>query len=122
VAFLIDASHGRTPIADLTAKLLRMVAITFDTLKFVRTLEAAGVTAPQAEAIANAVRDSHDAADVATKGDLRELKAELKNEIAVLRQELKADTRELELRMTVKLGTMIVAAIGVGLALAKMIW
>jgi hypothetical protein len=86
-----------------------MVAITFDTLKFVKTLQAAGVEAPQAEAIAAAVRDSHDAADVATKGDLRELKTELK-----------ADIRELELRMTVRLGGMIVLGIGVIAALIKL--
>jgi len=46
------------------------MAVTFDTLKFVETLEKADLTQVQARAIAAAVRDSHDAADVATKGDL----------------------------------------------------
>jgi len=76
-----------------------MAAVTFDTLKFVKTLQAAGLDAPQAEAIASAVRDSHDAADIATKADLREL----------------------ELRMTIKLGTMMVAAIGIVAALVKLL-
>jgi hypothetical protein len=71
--------------------------ITFDTLKFARTLEAAGVSAPQAEAFASAVRDSQASADLATKGDLREM----------------------ELRMTIKLGSMIVVAIGVVAGLVK---
>jgi len=46
------------------------MAITFDTLKFVETLEEAGVERKQASAIATAVRDSHDAADLVTKKDL----------------------------------------------------
>jgi len=87
-----------------------MAAVTFDTLKFVKTLEAAGVSAPQAEAFATAVRDSTDSIDLVTKADLREVKAELK-----------ADMRELELRMTIKLGTMMVAAIGIVAALVKLL-
>jgi len=86
-----------------------MTAITFDTLKFVKTLEAAGVSAKHAEAFAAAVRDSSESADLATKTDLRELKAELK-----------ADMRELELRMTIKLGGMLVVAVGVIAALIKL--
>jgi hypothetical protein len=35
-----------------------MSSITFDTLKFVKRLEAAGMTAPQAEALAEAFRDA----------------------------------------------------------------
>ncbi|MDR0480219.1 MAG: CCDC90 family protein [Burkholderiaceae bacterium] len=87
-----------------------MAAVTFDTLKFVKTLQAAGVSMPQAEAFASAVRDSTESADLATKADLRELKAELK-----------ADMRELELRMTVKLGSMLVVAVGVIVALNKLL-
>ncbi|MDR2154430.1 MAG: hypothetical protein LBE78_05315 [Burkholderiaceae bacterium] len=56
-----------------------------------------------------------------TKGDLRELRAELKADISALRQELKADLTQLELRMTIKLGAMLVAAVGAGLALAKLL-
>jgi hypothetical protein len=82
-----------------------MTAITFDTLKFVKTLEASGMHAGQAEAIASAVRDSHDAAELATKSDIRELKSEM---------------RELELRMTIKLGAMLVVAVGVIAALIKL--
>jgi len=47
-----------------------MATVTFDTLKFVQTLESAGVDREQASAIAAAVRDSHDAADLVTKKDL----------------------------------------------------
>jgi hypothetical protein len=64
------------------------------------------VSAPQAEAFASAVRDSHTSAELATKSDVRELKAEM---------------RELELRMTIKLGIMLVGAISVIAALIKLL-
>lgn len=48
-----------------------MGAAAFDTLKFVKTLEAAGVSVPQAEAISFAVREAHESVDVATKRDLK---------------------------------------------------
>jgi len=47
-----------------------MSTVTFDTLKFVETLESAGLERKQASAIAVAVRDSHDAANLVTKKDL----------------------------------------------------
>jgi len=87
-----------------------MAVVTFDTLKFVKTLEAAGIPPQQAEAISAAVRDSHEMADLATKRDISEL-----------RQELKADFRELELRMTIKLGSMLVVAVGVIAAVVKLL-
>jgi len=54
-----------------------MGTVTFDTLEFVRTLEAAGMPVKQAEAISHAVRKAQDSADVATKGDIRELAAKI---------------------------------------------
>jgi len=54
-----------------------MATVTFDTHKFVKTLEEAGVPEPQAEAFSTAVRESHEAAELATKGDLRELELRL---------------------------------------------
>jgi len=60
------------------------MAVTFDTLKFVKTLESAGLPTEQAEAISVAVRDSQASADVATKGDLRELRTELKADVRLL--------------------------------------
>jgi len=47
-----------------------MATVTFDTLKFVETLENSGLERKQAAAIAAAVRDSHDSADLVTKKDL----------------------------------------------------
>jgi len=75
-----------------------MNAITFDTLQFVQTLEDAGVDRQQATVIAQAVRDSHAAAELATKSDLREL----------------------ELRIVIKLGSLMVILMGLMLAILKL--
>jgi hypothetical protein len=47
-----------------------MSTITFDTLRFVKTLEASGITAQQAEAIATAYRDAAADQQLVTKIDL----------------------------------------------------
>ena len=56
-----------------------MAATTFDALKAVRDLEAAGVESRQAEAIARAMRDAADAdrEDLVTKADIAVLKADV---------------------------------------------
>jgi len=66
-----------------------MSAVTFDTLKLVDALEKVDIPRAQARAIVDVVRESHDAADMATKGDLRELELRLRNEITDVRGELK---------------------------------
>lgn len=65
-----------------------MATITFDTLKFAQTLRAAGVSENQAEAFAEAVRESHLSAEVATKPDVDLLRAEIRKDIADSRAEL----------------------------------
>jgi hypothetical protein len=47
-----------------------MATITFDTLKFTKTLEKAGVPPEQAEAMAEAFREASGEADLVTKKDL----------------------------------------------------
>jgi hypothetical protein len=73
------------------------MAMPFDALKLARRLEAAGFPAQQA-------------------GDMAEAIAE-----AVAQLATKADLRELEQRMTIKFGGMIVVAVGVILAGFKLI-
>lgn len=82
-----------------------MATVTFDTHKFIKTLEAAGLPEAQAEAISIAVRDAHETAEVATKADIRDLESKL---------------RELELRMAIKLGSIVVVAIGVVATVVKL--
>jgi len=95
-----------------------MNAITFDTLKYADTLEAAGIPREQAKAQAVALSGVMEVnmKELATKGDLAVLKNELKSDIVML----KADLVQLEQRMTIKLGMMIFAAVGAALALAKL--
>ncbi len=54
-----------------------MSTITFDTLKFTKTLEKAGVPAAQAEAIAEAFKDASGEAEVATKRDIEKLEGKI---------------------------------------------
>jgi len=61
-----------------------MSSVTFDTLKLVDALEKAQMPRDQARAIVDVVREARDASDVATKGDLRELRMELKGDIRLL--------------------------------------
>ena len=62
-----------------------MSTVTFDTLKFVKTLEASGISAAQAEAIAFAYRDAASDQELVTTKDL---KLELQTELAPLKLEL----------------------------------
>jgi len=79
-------------------------AITFDTLKFANRLKAAGVPDKQAEAEAEALAEVFES-------NLREL---------VTTPTLQQELRLLEQRMTIKLGLMIVAAVGAATALARL--
>jgi hypothetical protein len=81
-----------------------------DTLKVARRLREAGFTDPQAEAVIATVQEAGEGAELATKGDLAELRAEFKAEIAELRAEFKAEIaalrsglREVELRLEARI-------------------
>ncbi|MEO5328926.1 MAG: CCDC90 family protein [Magnetococcus sp. THC-1_WYH] len=89
-------------------------AVPFDTLAFARELESAGVPSVQAEAQAKALSgvlqkvEESRLQDVATKGDILRLEGAFKGDILRLERELK----ELELRMVIKTGAMILGGIG----------
>lgn len=82
-----------------------MTTITFDTLKFVEKLKAHGIPEEQAKGIAEAFKDAQSESDVATKTD-------------ILRLEGRMET--LELRLTIKLGTFIMLATGILIAVIKL--
>lgn len=93
-----------------------MSIVAFDTLKFAQTLrDKAKFSHEQAEGISQAFADAT-SEELAIKSDLKSeilaVRTDVKNEIAAVR----SDIRELELRMTIKLGGLIVAAVGVILA------
>jgi hypothetical protein len=83
-----------------------MATITFDTHQFIKTLRDGGIGEEQAEAIARAFQQAHLEVEVATKRDIERL------EIII---------REMEYRMTIKLGGMMMASIAVVAALVKLL-
>ncbi|MBF0585113.1 MAG: DUF1640 domain-containing protein [Magnetococcales bacterium] len=96
-------------------------AVPFDTLAFVKKLESAGVPSPQAEAQAEALTgvfqkvEESRMPDLATKGDVLELKrdiAAIDAKMETSEAELKRDMKEMELRMVIKMAGMILACVG----------
>nr|VFK19358.1 MAG: Protein of unknown function (DUF1640) [Candidatus Kentron sp. LPFa]VFK68037.1 MAG: Protein of unknown function (DUF1640) [Candidatus Kentron sp. UNK]VFK71911.1 MAG: Protein of unknown function (DUF1640) [Candidatus Kentron sp. UNK] len=79
-----------------------MTSITFDTLKFVRTLQTANFSEEQAEALSAAIKDVQQESNLATKADLRELE----NRIVY--------------RLTLQMGGMFIANIMLLTALYKL--
>ncbi|MGX8939454.1 DUF1640 domain-containing protein [Symbiopectobacterium sp. Eva_TO] len=104
-----------------------MGQVAFDTLKFVKKLELAGVPAEQAEAFSEAVRESHEAVDVATKRDLEDVRKEMiarfektDAQIADVRKDMTAGFDKLGMQMTIRLGLMVAAAVSIIAAILKM--
>ncbi|OGS94416.1 MAG: DUF1640 domain-containing protein [Gallionellales bacterium RIFCSPLOWO2_02_FULL_57_47] len=62
-----------------------MSAVSFDTLKFVKTLEASGIDNKQAEAIANAYRDASADQELVTKKDLQIELAPIKADMQIIK-------------------------------------
>ena len=106
----------------------------FDTLKLARALrDRAGFSQEHAEATADALSELV-AEQVATKQDVKDLGVDLRAEIAALRNDLRAEIadgrgeiatlradmvagfREVEQRMTIRLGGMLVVSTGILLA------
>jgi DNA-binding transcriptional MerR regulator len=76
-----------------------------DTLNLAKRLREAGFNEAQAEAVAAAVREGTEGAELATKSDLALAAAELRAEIANVRAEM----REIEQRLTVRIANEISA-------------
>ncbi|BAE75244.1 hypothetical protein SGGMMB4_04691 [Sodalis glossinidius str. 'morsitans'] len=75
-----------------------MGQVAFDTLKFVETLETAGLPKDQAKAISLAVRESHEAVDVATKRDLDDAKKDVLSEVTAVKRDLEDVHKEIDAR------------------------
>jgi hypothetical protein len=109
------------------------MAYTFDSLGYAKRLRDGGVPQDQAEAHAEAARDFI-MAELVTKADLlavkqdlqtefRNLNAELRTSIAEVRTtiaELRSNVETQSLRLTVRLGAMLVVAIGVLATIMKL--
>lgn len=86
-----------------------MATITFDTLKFVETLKSHGMPEDQAKGIAEAFKDATGEAELATKRDLETVETHLNGRFETL-----------EYRLTIKLGTFIMLATGILIAVIKL--
>lgn len=91
----------------------------FDTLQYANRLKAAGVPEKQAEAQAEALREIMDA-KLATKKDLEQVRKDLELAVELAKNELKRDIKDLELHMTLKLGSLMVGGIGLLVILMKL--
>ena len=87
----------------------------FDTLKFAKRLEEAGFSAHQAAGTAAAFGEAmvEILANVATKADL----LDIRHDLELLRRDMNA----MELRLTIKLGAMIAAAVAITATLVKLL-
>ena len=112
-----------------------MATLIFDTHAFVKQLTEAGMPEPQAEALARthaALIDER----LATKEDLQALELRLSNQIKELDARLSSQNKKLDARLnhqmkemesrlkydlTVRLGSMLVVATGLIIALLKLI-
>jgi len=113
------------------------MAYTFDSLGYAKRLRGSGVPQDQAEAHAEAARDFI-MAELVTKSALLAVKKELRTSIIELQAELRTTKQELQtelrtsvselhnridtqsLQLTVRLGAMLVVAIGALTALLKL--
>ena len=108
----------------------------FDTLAAARTLKNAGFNETQAEAMVGTISSALNE-HMATKADINTLKADIKADIDTLEADIKADFKalsdkvdrleesntskfkEMELRMTVRMGAMMFATAFLSLAVAR---
>ena len=90
-----------------------MTTIVFDTRAIVKELAEAGMPEKQAEVLARSQATLIDE-KLATKQDLKELEARLRRDMKELELRLKHD-------LTIRLGSMMVVAIGVVAALVKLL-
>ncbi|PZN70536.1 MAG: hypothetical protein DM484_28325 [Candidatus Methylumidiphilus alinenensis] len=100
-----------------------MATIAFDTLKYAKRLKDAGIPEKQAEAEAEALAEALEVnlKELATKDDLTREAALLRRDMNELEVSLKRDMREMEQRMTIKLGGLMVVAVGAVATLVKLL-
>ena len=106
------------------------MAVAFDTLKAATRLQnEAGFNEKQARVLVATFAEGI-GENLATKEDVAALRSEmatkddvaiLRSEMEVLREVLRGEMRELEQRMTIRLGAMIAAAVGIIVALDKLL-
>lgn len=107
-----------------------MCTATFDTLKFSETMRASGMPEAQAKALSQALLEV--TSELATRKDLRaaveELRGELRLETRPVRadlqmgvQSVRAEIQQLEQKLTIRLGGIVVVTLGAFTALSSWI-
>ena len=91
----------------------QMASIAFDTHRVVKDLQDAGFDETQAEAVVKALGETIDR-DVVRPEDLKDFAT--KQDIADLRTEMAA----LELRLTIRLTSAMIAVVGIAVAILKL--
>jgi hypothetical protein len=94
----------------------------FDTLSLAKRLIKAGIPDNQAEVFAEVQKEQFDSikATLATKAELTATKEDLKKEIALVRKDIKEMELRLTNNLTVRLGLMLAAGIGIIATLVKL--
>jgi hypothetical protein len=113
-SFMCSSDGDDTP--EVVVQRGRVMAYTFDSLGYAKKLRDGGVPRDQAEAHAEAARDFI-MAELATKADLLALRSDL----LATKQELQTSIETQALRLTVRLGTIVVVGLGVLGAALKLI-
>jgi len=96
-----------------------MSTTTFDTLGFARRLQELGFTQTQAEGFAQLQREMIDERLV-TKDYLDKDNLATKQDMKDLGADIKADMKDLEYRLTIRLGGMVAASVAIVAALVKL--
>ena len=90
-----------------------MVTTGFDTHQAVKALTEAGFSETQAEAVVSTVRDAI--------GSYLATKSDFENELQIVKSDLQAELKDLELRLTLRLGGLMIAVGGLVVALVKLL-
>ena len=100
-----------------------MATVIFDTYKAVSQLREAGFDETQAAAMVSTICDVL-GGNLATKEDLAAVRQEMatKEDVAAVRREMatKADMHAQETRLTIRMGGMILGAVGLVLAILRL--
>ena len=94
-----------------------MSSITFDSYPIYTELKEAGFNDQQAEAMVNTFKRVYEDANLATKGDIKDLRQEMRQEIREVRHEM----REMRYQIIISSGGMIAIAVAILAALIKLV-
>jgi len=86
----------------------------FNSLKYTKVLEEVGIPRDQAEAHIQIMTEVMES-DLATKNDIKDLRTEMRE----MKSELKSDLIQLEYRMTIKVGTLLIVGFTTMISLMK---